>query len=142
MLSLGLQNLLSPMVLFFILGLLAVWAKSDLSIPEAVAKFLALYLLLSIGFRGGAEVSHHGLTAPLLMAITAGIVLSFGTPSGYHARTKLRLGIRSSDGRCHAALSRHFFWERFRDAARRNGPPVIRRRLEFVKQFKIWREQS
>ena len=80
MLSLGLQNLLSPMVLFFFLGLLAVWAKSDLSVPEAVAKFLALYLLLSIGFRGGAEVSHHGLTAPLLLAIAAGIMLSFATP--------------------------------------------------------------
>jgi uncharacterized protein len=80
MLSLGLQNLLSPMVLFFVLGLLAVWAKSDLSIPDAVAKFLALYLLLSIGFRGGAEVSHHGLTSPLLGAIAAGIGLSFGTP--------------------------------------------------------------
>lgn len=78
--SLGLQNLLSPMVLFFVLGLLAVWAKSDLSIPEAVAKFLALYLLLSIGFRGGAEVSHHGLTSPLLGAIAAGIALSFVTP--------------------------------------------------------------
>jgi uncharacterized protein len=80
MLSLALQNLLSPMVLFFVLGLLAVWAKSDLSIPDAVAKFLALYLLLSIGFRGGAEVSHHGLTSPLLEAIGAGIALSFGTP--------------------------------------------------------------
>ena len=80
MLSLGLQNLLSPMVMFFILGLLAVWARSDLSIPEAVAKFLALYLLLSIGFRGGAEVSHHGLTLPLLAAIASGIALSFATP--------------------------------------------------------------
>ena len=59
MLSLGLQNLLSPMVLFFILGLLAVWAKSDLSIPEAVAKLLALYLLLSIGFRGVAVISRE-----------------------------------------------------------------------------------
>ena len=80
MLSLGLQNLLSPTVLFFVLGLLAVWAKSDLSIPEAVAKFLALYLLLSIGFRGGAEVGHHGLTTPLLSAIAAGMALSFATP--------------------------------------------------------------
>lgn len=80
MLSLGLQNLLSPMVMFFILGLLAVWAKSDLSIPEAVAKFLALYLLFSIGFRGGAEVSHHGLTLPLLATIGSGIALSFGMP--------------------------------------------------------------
>jgi hypothetical protein len=80
MLSLGLQNLLTPMVLFFVLGLLAAWARSDLAIPEAVAKFLALYLLLSIGFRGGAEVNHAGLTAPLVSAVAAGVVLSFGMP--------------------------------------------------------------
>jgi len=80
MLSLGLQNLLSPTVLFFVLGLLAAWARSDLAVPEAIAKFLALYLLLSIGFRGGAEVSHHGLTTPLVMAIAAGVALSFATP--------------------------------------------------------------
>jgi hypothetical protein len=94
MLSLGLQNLLSPMVLFFVLGLLAVWAKSDLSIPEVIAKFLALYLLLSIGFRGGAEVSHHGLTVPLVLAIAAGVLLSFGTPFVAYAllRSVTRLG--------------------------------------------------
>jgi hypothetical protein len=68
------------MVLFFVLGLLAVWARSDLSIPESVAKILAVYLLLSIGFRGGAEVNHQGLTAPLLTTIGAGIALSFGMP--------------------------------------------------------------
>ena len=38
MLDLALQNLLSPMVLFFALGLAAAAARSDLSIPEAVAK--------------------------------------------------------------------------------------------------------
>jgi len=80
MLNLGLQNLLSPMVLFFVLGLLAASVRSDLSVPESIAKFLALYLLLSIGFRGGAEVSHQGLTGPLLTAIAAGVLLSFGIP--------------------------------------------------------------
>jgi uncharacterized protein len=94
MLSLGLQNLLSPMVLFFVLGLLAAGARSDLAIPEAIAKFLALYLLLSIGFRGGAEVSHHGLTAPLVTALVAGVCLSFGTPFLAYAilRTATKLG--------------------------------------------------
>jgi hypothetical protein len=105
MLSLGLQNLLSPMVLFFILGLLAVWAKSDLSVPEAVAKFLALYLLVSIGFRGGAEVSHHGLTSPLLGAVGAGIVLSFGTPflAYFLLRRFTRLGATDA-----AAVAGHY----------------------------------
>src|SRR5665647_1513995 len=105
MLSLGLQNLLSPMVLFFVLGLLAVWAKSDLSIPEAVAKFLALYLLLSIGFRGGAEVSHHGLTAPLLLAIVAGVVLSFATPFIAYALLRAATGLGATDA---AAIAGHY----------------------------------
>lgn len=80
MFDLALQNLLSPMVLFFALGLFAAFVRSDLSVPEAIARFLALYLLISIGFRGGAEVNHHGLTLPLVSTIAAGICLSFITP--------------------------------------------------------------
>lgn len=105
MLSLGLQNLLSPMVLFFVLGLLAAWARSDLSIPEAIAKFLALYLLLSIGFRGGAEVSHHGLTAPLLLAVAAGVVLSFATPFVAYAILRAISKLTVADS---AAIAAHY----------------------------------
>jgi uncharacterized protein len=78
--ELAMQNLLSPMVLFFVVGLLAAFAKSDLTVPEAVAKMLSLYLLMSIGFRGGAEVAHYGLTTKLIATIAAGIALSFATP--------------------------------------------------------------
>jgi hypothetical protein len=78
--DLALHNLLSPMVLFFVLGAAAAFAKSDLSVPEAVAKLLALYLLISIGFRGGTEVAHNGFTGRLIASIAAGIVLSFGLP--------------------------------------------------------------
>jgi hypothetical protein len=78
--SLTAQNLLSPVVLFFILGLGAALVRSDLAIPESVAKFLAVYLLMAIGFRGGVEVSHHGLDRQLLTTIIAGILLSAATP--------------------------------------------------------------
>lgn len=78
--ELAVQNLISPMVLFFVVGLFAAFARSDLTVPEPVAKLLSLYLLMSIGFRGGAEVAHHGLTTQLLGTIAAGIVLSFATP--------------------------------------------------------------
>lgn len=105
MLSFGLQNLLSPMVLFFVLGLLAAWAKSDLAIPEAMAKFLALYLLFSIGFRGGAEVGHHGLSAPLLMAVGAGVVLSFGTPFIAYALLRAATRLGATDA---AAIAGHY----------------------------------
>jgi hypothetical protein len=80
LLTLAVQNVLSPAVLFFGLGVGASLGRSDLSVPEAAARFLALYLLISIGFRGGAEVAHQGLTFSLVASIAAGIVLSAGIP--------------------------------------------------------------
>jgi len=78
--DLAAQNLVSPMVLFFALGLAAALARSDLTIPEAVAKTLALYLMMSIGFKGGAEVARSGVTSLMLLVMLAGIVLSFVIP--------------------------------------------------------------
>ncbi|MFZ4808699.1 MAG: sodium-dependent bicarbonate transport family permease [Hyphomicrobiaceae bacterium] len=78
--ELAAQNLTSPMVLFFVLGLAAAFARSDLSVPEPVAKLISLYLLMSIGFRGGVEVAHYGLNGRLVATIAAGIALSFATP--------------------------------------------------------------
>jgi hypothetical protein len=69
-------NLLSPMVLFFVLGLLAGLAKSDLTIPEAIAKGLALYLMLAIGFKGGVAVAESGLGGDLVGLIVVGVALS------------------------------------------------------------------
>lgn len=74
-------NLLSPIVLFFVLGLAAAIARSDLNIPEPFAKALSLYLMLAIGFKGGAEVARAGLDSALLMLILAGIALSFVIPA-------------------------------------------------------------
>lgn len=80
MISVASQNLLSPAVLFFVLGLGAALARSDLSVPRSIAQFLALYLLMSIGYRGGAEVAHQGLRYELLAALAAGLLLSFLIP--------------------------------------------------------------
>jgi len=74
-------NLLSPIVLFFVLGLAAAIARSDLNIPEPFAKALSLYLMLAIGFKGGAEVARAGLDSALLLLILAGIALSFVIPA-------------------------------------------------------------
>ena len=79
-LSLSAANLTSPAFLFFALGVAAGLARSDLEIPQAVAKGLALYLMLAIGFKGGVEVSRVGLTPDLLLAAGAGVVLSFSMP--------------------------------------------------------------
>jgi hypothetical protein len=80
MFELALANLTSPMILFFVLGLLAALSRSDLAIPEAIAKGLAVYLMLAIGFKGGAGVAEHGVDTTLLIALLAGIVLSAFLP--------------------------------------------------------------
>jgi uncharacterized protein len=79
-LGLAAQNLLSPMVLFFALGLLAALAKSDLVVPEAIAKGLALYLMMAIGFKGGAQVAASGVDARMVATILGGIALSLVIP--------------------------------------------------------------
>jgi uncharacterized protein len=79
-LDLAVANLVSPMVLFFVLGLTATLARSDLSIPEAIAKAMSLYLMMAIGFKGGAGVAQHGLDARLGLAILAGMILSAAIP--------------------------------------------------------------
>src|SRR4028118_1631296 len=74
-------TLSSPVILFFILGLGAAFARSDLSIPEALAKGLSIYLMIAIGLKGGIEVSKSGFTPDLLLAATAGIALSLAPPA-------------------------------------------------------------
>lgn len=72
--------LLQPVVLFFLLGALAALARSDLAIPEAAAKTIALYLMMSIGLRGGIEVAETGLTSAMVLAGAAGLALSLLLP--------------------------------------------------------------
>ena len=53
------ENLLNPAILFFLLGLVAVFIKSDLAIPQPVSRFLSYYLLFSIGLKGGVEIAEN-----------------------------------------------------------------------------------
>ena len=76
MLDLAAQNLLSPIVLSFVLGLIAAGLRSDLSVPEAIAKGLSIYLLFAIGYKGGVEVASAGLDLRLAFALLAGVGLS------------------------------------------------------------------
>lgn len=79
-LSLAATNLLSPIILSFALGLFASLARSDLSVPEAAAKALSIYLLFAIGFKGGVSVAAHGIDVKLGLTLLAGVVLSAGLP--------------------------------------------------------------
>jgi uncharacterized protein len=76
----ALAALLSPMILFFAVGAFAGAARSDLSIPDAFAKAMSIYLMVAIGLKGGIQVSSAGLTSELVSALLAGVALSFLLP--------------------------------------------------------------
>jgi hypothetical protein len=73
-LSLAENNLISPIILSFVLGLGASLARADLAVPEAAAKALSIYLLFAIGFKDGASVALHGIDATLGLSLLAGII--------------------------------------------------------------------
>lgn len=79
-LTLAGNNLISPIILSFALGVAASLARSDLSVPEAAAKALSIYLLFAIGFKGGVSVSSHGIDAKLGLTLLVGIILSAALP--------------------------------------------------------------
>ena len=79
-LTLLVENLTNPALLFFLLGILAVRLKSDLEIPPSSSKFISLYLLFSIGFKGGQELAHSVFSPEIIWAILFGIVVSVLIP--------------------------------------------------------------
>lgn len=79
-LNLLLDNLTNPALLFFFLGIVAVQLKSDLEIPKNSSKFISLYLLLSIGFKGGQELSHSVFSMEIAWGLLFGIFLAVTVP--------------------------------------------------------------
>ena len=79
-LALAIDNLSSPLILSFVLGVSAALARSDLTFPEAAAKALSIYLLFAIGFKGGVSVADHGVDLNLGAAILLGVLLSAALP--------------------------------------------------------------
>jgi len=73
-------NLLNPVVLFFLLGVIAVLLRSDLDIPQPVPRVLALYLLLAIGFRGGVELHRSGFGPEIASTMFASLGLATVVP--------------------------------------------------------------
>jgi len=86
-----LQNMLNPPVLFFFLGMLAVFFKSELSIPQPLPKLFSLYLLIAIGLHGGYELSKSGLDLYIFEALMIAVVMSMLVPiySFFILRTKI-----------------------------------------------------
>jgi hypothetical protein len=86
-----LQNILNPPILFFFLGMLAVFLKSDLSIPQPLPKFFSLYLLIAIGLHGGYELSKSGIDFDVFKALGLAILMAIIVPiySFFILKTKL-----------------------------------------------------
>lgn len=80
MIETAIQTFTSPVVLFFVLGLFAAFVRSDLAIPEPIAKAMSLYLMAAIGLKGGVAVSKSGIDATVISALGAGIVAGFFLP--------------------------------------------------------------
>ncbi len=105
MLSLAFGNLLSPIVLSFVLGLVAALLRSDLSIPQAVAKGLSIYLLFAIGYKGGVEVAIVGIDLRLALALLTGLLLSAGLPLIAFALLRVMTRLGREDA---AAVAAHY----------------------------------
>ncbi len=78
--SLIVSNILNPPVLFFFLGMTAVFVKSDLEIPAPVPKLLSLYLLFAIGFKGGVELVKSGITQEVILTLLASVLMACTVP--------------------------------------------------------------
>lgn len=94
----SLITILNPGVLFFLLGLVAVLLGSNLKIPDSVVKFLSLYLMLSIGFKGGVGLAHSSLFGDGLIIIGIIIAMSAWVPLYTFALFRKRLGVADAAG--------------------------------------------
>ncbi len=79
-LSLIISNFLNPPILFFFLGMVAIFVKSDLEIPAPIPKLFSLYLLLAIGFKGGVELAKSGINQTVVLTIVAAMVMACVVP--------------------------------------------------------------
>lgn len=87
------SNLTNPTLLFFVLGVIATRLKSDLEIPASSSKFISLYLLFAIGFKGGQELSHSGFSAEIVYALLFGVALAVLIPLYTFFILKRRLSV-------------------------------------------------
>ena len=70
------SNITNPTLLFFILGIVATVIKSDLEIPESTSKFISIYLLFSIGFKGGQELAHSTFGSEIFFSLLFGLLIA------------------------------------------------------------------
>lgn len=86
------SSLVDPAILFFFFGVLAALVRSNLEIPPPIAKFLSLYLLLAIGFKGGVTLAETGFTRAAAMAIALGMAFAALVPAWSYAVLRRPVG--------------------------------------------------
>ena len=91
--NLLIENLTNPALLFFVLGIIVVYLKSDLEIPPNSSKFISLYLLFAIGFRGGQELSHETITSEIGWSMLFGIAIAALIPLYTFFILKIKLNV-------------------------------------------------
>jgi hypothetical protein len=74
------QNFVDPAILFFVFGVLAGLARSNLEIPPAISRFLSLYLLMALGLKGGFALAASGLHTQVLVSLGAAVAMATGIP--------------------------------------------------------------
>jgi len=87
---------ISPPVLFFFLGVIAVLVRSNIAIPEAATKLLSLYLLWAIGFRGGVELVASGFTTDAMKAVALALALSAVVPIWAYLALRRIVAVRNA----------------------------------------------
>ena len=93
---------LDPVVLFFLLGLFAALARSDLKLPPALYETLSVFLLLAIGLKGGVALAKTGSPQVLLQVL---LVILLGTLLTLLAFAVLRWRLNRADA---AATAAHY----------------------------------
>ena len=79
--QLFLQSILTPSVLFFVLGVLGGLIRSDLKIPESISRFLSLYLMMAIGFKGGVALADTpSIDGQIILTLFSGVGIGFLQP--------------------------------------------------------------
>ena len=75
-----LATLISPVPMFFALGLFAAILRTPMSVPQSFAKGLAIYLMMAIGLKGGVEMSKTAMDGQIFAVFGAAAAFSFGLP--------------------------------------------------------------
>lgn len=104
LLELAAANLLSPAILCFALGALAVLLRSDLRLPDAAMAVLSLYLMLAIGLKGGVELSGRPVL-DLMAPVAAALALGLAIPLWCYALLRRFAGLSVPDA---AAMAAHY----------------------------------